>query len=93
MEKIKNIPLILLCLLGVKMLVLPCSIIDLGAGFLFSLSFMFIEYKLQDKEHLELKQELDKISKELQELKETSESLKTNVSSIKLAQSYKQGSR
>jgi len=92
-EKVKNVPLILFCLLGVKSLVILPSITDVGMGILFCSALMFLEREAKSKRNSVLKEEITQLQKNVKELQEQTESLKTSLSTIKIAQNYRQGVR
>lgn len=97
MEKVKHIPLVLFCLYSAKALVLVPSVAEIGALAILAAVAGYIETKIYNKNLKALEDKVNsdlvKMNNELSELKKMSESLQTNVSSIKLAQNYRQGTR
>lgn len=89
MEKIKNIPLVLLCLFGAKALILHPNLSEVGIFALLCSITAFLEYKGLDAYKKEINEKLIKQEQRLTDLEKRSDSLTSNISSLKIANGFR----
>lgn len=93
MEKLKQVPLVLLCLFGFKALVISPSVTDICALVAMACLAAIFEYKANDSKYKKLEERFNTVAHDVSEAKKLMDSLRDNVSSVKLAQNYRQGSK
>ena len=86
---IKIAPLALFCLLAIKCLFVSATFPD--AIILVALAAMssFFEYKIQDSRDVKIRAEIKALADQFVEIQKIQESIKSNVSSMKLSQGFR----
>lgn len=87
--ELRILPWTLLSLYSVKVLILGAQYVDAPVLLILAGFLAFFEYKTSDAKYVELKQEQEKLNKELADVNKKMSEMKTYLESMKLASQIK----
>lgn len=88
MEHLKQAPLVLLCLFGVKFLILNPTLNEVLTLLILTSVTAFIEYKNPNKKIKELEENFKKLAEVVGAHTDVVKEVRNNMSTIKMAQAY-----